>query len=303
MLKPQKLALQAALILSVLLSLSIALLSFTGNIGAVTSNAGILVPLVALTFVVTSIFWRVAFPSEKSGSWLLRAAWVGALIPLFVILILVIFGREGFDSGKLVNGGTILYLLVMLLGALFIPTGICAALAVRWFQTRKMDGDSSVHKNTSFGISIVRGVGHLTAFVFIIAVALQAVSYLTDDYVGQKEENLISAMGYQFKIEIENYYNQNAIYPETLNELPTAQSEHFTKYRKWRAFGYRATDTSGYSLLWRYHPSNGIICSTDMWFWPGAASMRTENISPPPPNYAGCYSVNPEEIRKPPWLK
>lgn len=298
-----KQALQAALIFSALLTFCFALLSFVGSVQAMIDNADALLISIVLSFVITFIFWWLAFPSEKSGPLFLRAAWVGALVAIFLILAPVLYYYNGFDSGKFANGGTVLYLLVMLLGALFIPGSICTALAVRWIQARKMDVDSSCHNDSSLGKIFLLTIGHSAVFVLVLFMASRAVLYLTDDYVGQEEEKRMNAMGYQFKTEIENYHKLNSVYPETLDTLPTGQTKHFTMYRKWGAFAYRANGNAEYRLLWRYEPLRGIICSTDLGFWPGNASMRTEDRDPPTPNRYGCYAVDPEEIRKPPWIQ
>ncbi len=258
-------------------------------------------PEIILTFAVTLICWWAAFPSEHFNP--LGAAWAGTLIVIIVLLLSLLYEHAEFDKGPLVNGGSLEAMFIFFLAAVFIPVSIAVSLIIRWLQTRK----TNIVNPPQPGKPILKVMGtaavHLIALSVVLLVSLKVVSFLTNDYVGPKEEQRMSVMGYQFKVEIENYNKHNGSYPESLDELPTAQSEHFAVYRKWGAFGYQANGTAGYSLIWRYRPSKGIICPTDLEFWPGNASIQTEDRNPPSPDRHGCYAVNPGEIRRPPWLQ
>jgi len=85
-------------------------------------------------------------------------------------------------------------------------------------------------------------------------ICLLSISILFLLACSNREENLKrETIAIQIKLEIENYYNQNGFYPESLDELHISNNENFISYYKGGVFFYESKkgDMPWYRLIWR----------------------------------------------------
>lgn len=270
-----------------------------------TSNIINLYWLFIVVFTITFLFWWVAFTSENFQP--LRVTWVGILIVIASTLLPLwvdncLLGNCTLQQGSLQNGGGLAAIIIFGILTVSVPISIIASLIIRHFQTKKSTPNRESIKKRSIGRSIFLVFFQLFALIGTGISTLYVIGLLTNDYVGTEGEVKIAKVGNQLNLEVKEYYNQHGSYPKNLTLLASTNSKEFEKYKKWGAFHYSSNDIYGgrhYQLLWKYSLNRAIICSDSMSFWPGNASMRTENLATPHPNSHGCYSIDPTNIRDP----
>jgi len=84
-------------------------------------------------------------------------------------------------------------------------------------------------------------------------ICLLSISILFLLACSSREENLKrETIAIQIKLEIENYYNQNGFYPESLDALHISNNENFISYYKGGVFLYTSKkgDMPWYRFIW-----------------------------------------------------